>query len=105
MFNFWDWDKEQEFFGTFRGQYKAVGKFKKNVYYFITDKKKGVHVWGLVQINNLFYGVPFGVKVRLKYLGMEKMPESARLFKNFELEILGPPTEGEIPEPLPDEKS
>lgn len=97
MFNFWDFDKNPEFTGIFRGQYKSVGAFKKNVYYFITDGKKGVHVWGLVQINNLFYGVPFGTKVHLKYLGMEKMPDSERKFKNFEMNILESPQQDEPP--------
>lgn len=91
MFNFWDFEKNPEFVGTFKGQYKSVGAFKKNVYFFRTDDGKSVHVWGLVQINNLFYGVPFGTKFKLKYLGMKPMPDSGRLFKDFSLEVLESP--------------
>lgn len=89
-FNFWEPKEGDEIVAIFKGQYKSVGAFKKNVYFF-RDGKKSIHIWGLVQINNLFYGVPFGTKVALKYLGMEKMPDSKRMFKNFELKIIAPP--------------
>lgn len=97
MFHFWDFDKKPELIAIFRGQYKSVGAFKKNVYYFkkTKDDKAGVHIWGLVQINNLFYGVPFGTKIKLTYLGMKPMPDSGRMFKDFNLEILSAPDEDE----------
>lgn len=95
MFNFWDFNVDPEFIAVFKGQYKSVGAFKKNVYHFRTADKKSIHIWGLVQINNLFYGVPFGTKVRLKYLGIKKMPDSGRDFKDFEMEIISPPKDGD----------
>jgi|GEM_PF-5285473 len=94
LFNFWNWDKNKEMVGILKGQFKAVGQFKKNVFIFETDE--GIyHSWSYVQLMNLFHDVPFGTKIKLKYLGMEKMPDSPRLFKNFEVEILEPPVKKE----------
>lgn len=90
-FNFWAWDTNKVLEATFVGQYKSVGRFKKNVYCFKDKDGKAIHAWSFVQLNNLLHGVPFGTKVKLTYLGMEKMPDSERLFKNFELDILDAP--------------
>lgn len=87
-FNFWDWEKDKELKGIFVGQYKSVGRFKRNVFCFRAGKKI-VHVWALVQLNNLLRDVPFQTEISLKYLGQEKMPDSDRLFKNFDLQIIG----------------
>lgn len=105
MFNFWDFDKEPEFVAIFKGQYKNVGKFQKNVYHFRTREKKSIHVWAYVQLNNLMYGLPFGTEIKVKYLGMEPMPDSKRLFKNFSIEVINPPEDGAgegDPEPEPE---
>jgi len=88
MFNFWNWEENPELIGIYAGQYKSVGKFKKNVYIFRVGGKT-YHSWALVQLNNILYGVPFRTKVKIRYLGFETMPDSKRKFKNFDIEILG----------------
>lgn len=86
-FEFWDWEKDKEMTGVYIGQYRAIGRFKKNVFAFRTDK--GVfHAWATVQLMNLLYSIPFRTKVKITYLGWEKMPDSERKFKNFDLEVI-----------------
>lgn len=91
-FTFWDWDKETELIGIFVGQYKSIGRFKKNVLAIRTEDGVVVHTWAYVQLMNVFHGVPFQSKVKLNYLGMQKMPEKPhRLFKDFSMEVLDAP--------------
>lgn len=90
-FNFWEWDTKKVLEATFVGQYKSVGRFKKNVYCFKDKEGKAIHAWSFVQLNNLLTGVPFGTKVKLTYLGMQKMPDSERMFKNFDIDIIDAP--------------
>lgn len=94
MFNFIDWDKEKTIEGKFSGQYKDVGQYKQNVFCFKVKKDNktlSLHTWAYVGLFNLMKGVPFGTKVRITYEGMRKMPDSDRMYKHFELEIIEPP--------------
>lgn len=89
-FNFWELKEEgQEFTGVFVGQYKDVGRFKKNVFAFRVGEKV-IHLWAYVQLGNLLHGVPFQSELRLTYLGKQKMPDSDRLFHDFKIEVIGP---------------
>ena len=89
-FNFIDWDEKKEITAVFVGLYPSIGKFKRAVYVF-REGKAIKHSWSTVQLFNLLSPVPFGTKLKITYLGKEKMPDSSYLFKNFSVEILEPP--------------
>lgn len=90
MFNFIEFKDPIELVLIYTGQYKSVGKFKRNVFCFKDEENKPFHIWAYVQLNNILYGVPFGTKIKLKYWGMDIMPDSNKPYKNFEIEILDP---------------
>lgn len=90
-FNFCDWDKNPELIGVFRGAYKSVGSFQKPVFLFVREDGTNIHTWGFLKLKNDLYGVPFGSKLKITYLGMEKMPDSPRFFKNFKIDVLSAP--------------
>jgi hypothetical protein len=91
-FSFWDFDKYKELHGELIGRYPSIGKFQRAVFVFRREGGGVVHIWSWVQIHNLLNGVPFGTKLKLKYLGMKEMPnKKGRLYKDFSVEIISAP--------------
>jgi hypothetical protein len=91
-FSFWDFDENPILEGEFIGRFASVGPFKRGV--FVVKRKGGgiVHIWSLVQVNNLLGQIPFGTKIVLKYLGLKPMPDHKdRMFKDFSLDVVSPP--------------
>ncbi|OGG05847.1 hypothetical protein A2954_02125 [Candidatus Roizmanbacteria bacterium RIFCSPLOWO2_01_FULL_37_12] len=87
-FVFYDWDKYKELEGTFTAQYRGVGKWRKNVFEIKLDVGAVVHCWANAALYRALSGVPFGTKVKIKYLGLEVM-ENGRAFHNYEVDYLG----------------
>ena len=93
-FNFWDWKKYPQFTGTFTGQYAKVGQFQRNVFCFSTEDG-AFSSWDYVQLKKLLYGVPFGTKLKITYLGLQPMPDKpTNKFMAFNVEIIGAPKKG-----------
>jgi len=86
-FFFWNFEKNKTLIATFKGLYPHIGAFKKNVFEFRKDNTL-VHIWGCVVLNHLLYGIPFGTKLKIIYLGKEKTLDSKHPCHNYKVEIL-----------------
>lgn len=84
MFNFWDYEAQLEIEGVLVGCIKNVGAFKKPVFTLKIDKVD-FHIWGTAQINKALYNIKFGTKIKIKYLGKFKTPESRYPVLHFEI--------------------
>ena len=88
-FNWWDWDKSKELEGIFTGFYPSVGQFRRRVYSFKIGEIV-FHSWDYAQLSMALRDIPFKTKVRIKYLGKEKMPDTGYMAKSFQLQVLQP---------------
>jgi len=84
---FWDWDKEPILEGIFVGQIANVGRFKKRVFIFKVDEKR-ISVWGTVMLLRGLYSIPFGVKIRIEFLGWFQEDEMKHKGREFKIDIL-----------------
>lgn len=80
----------------YKGFYRSVGAFHKPVHYFKDFNDEGFHIWGSVMLNHLLYGVPFGSKIKLTYIGFFKTDESRYPLKHFKIDIIAPPSQKEV---------
>ena len=97
-FNFYDFETKKVLIAIYKGRYASVGAFQKPVHCFLSEQQESIHVWGCAVLNHLLYGVPFGTKLEIKYLGKYKSDSSAYPMLQFEIKIIEPAPDGrEIP--------
>lgn len=84
----WDFSQSSKLEGLYIGRYASVGAWKKPVHTFKLDDKSTVHVWGSVMLNHLLYGVPFGSRLKITYMGKEKTEESRHPIHIYEVEVV-----------------
>ena len=87
-YNFFDFETKKELTAVYRGRYASVGAFQKPVHCFVDEDGSTVHVWGCAVLNHLLYGIPFGTKLWVHYLGKFKSDSSQYPMLQYEIKVL-----------------
>jgi len=96
-FNFRELKEKEKVLCVYIGLFKNVGAFKKSVFYFREESGVQFHLWSSVMLNMQMWGIPFGTKIYLQYLGMIKGDKTNYLIKGFEVEVIDVQKRKELP--------